>query len=676
VSAAPESARDAFSWRFTTPLYMGSALNPVNSSLIATALVPIAAAVHVPAGRIAVLVSALYLASSIAQPTAGKLAEVFGPRRVFLTGILIVLIGGIVGGAGQNLPTLIVSRVLIGIGTSAGYPSAMLLIRRRAEWAGLDKPPGGVLGGLQIAGTATAALGLPLGGLLVAAWGWRTTFLINVPVALVALALAAFWIPADPPAGEQRRIREVASRIDVAGIIGFGGAMTALLVFLMSLPRPVWPALGLAAVVGSALVWWELRADHPFIDVRLLASNLALTRTYLRFALITLCIYTVLYGITQWLEAGRGLSAEGAGLLLLPMTGAGPDLAAQPGARAAYRGRGVRARRLGGRAFPHRAQPHRTDHRHHRDLRDHPRDRSQRQSDRPVPASERQPGRNGLGSVPHLRLRRLHRVLRDHQHRLPCQRHRSRPAHHRDCDDRRERPGADHYSRRPPAPDPGPASGRYSQRAARPGQPGRRPSPGEHMTDTPIDPRRTALLLMDYQSGILSRLGDAADLLERAAQAIAVVRGRGGQIGYVRVAFEDADYEAIPAHSHFAPLLAAAGPAMHADSPATAVHARIAPEPGDIVVRKTRVGAFSTTDLDDQLRSRGITTLILAGLSTSGVLLSTVRDASDRDYRVLVLADASADPQPGVHEFLTERIFPRQAQVITTGDLETVLPVP
>jgi predicted MFS family arabinose efflux permease len=89
----------------------------------------------------------------------------------------------------------------------------------------------------------------------------------------------------------------------------------------MSLPRPVWPALGLAAVGGSALVFWELRADHPFIDVRLLASNLALTRTYLRFALITLCIYTVLYGITQWLEAGRGLSAEGAGLLLLPMTG-------------------------------------------------------------------------------------------------------------------------------------------------------------------------------------------------------------------------------------------------------------------------------------------------------------------------------------------------------------------
>ena len=66
--------KGAFSWRFTTPLFMGSALNPVNSSLIATALVPIAAAMHVSVGRIAVLVSALYLASSIAQPTAGKLS--------------------------------------------------------------------------------------------------------------------------------------------------------------------------------------------------------------------------------------------------------------------------------------------------------------------------------------------------------------------------------------------------------------------------------------------------------------------------------------------------------------------------------------------------------------------------------------------------------------------------
>jgi nicotinamidase-related amidase len=191
-----------------------------------------------------------------------------------------------------------------------------------------------------------------------------------------------------------------------------------------------------------------------------------------------------------------------------------------------------------------------------------------------------------------------------------------------------------------------------------------------------IDPQLTALLVMDYQAGILSRLGQPGPLLACAADAIAVVRGRGGQVGYVRVAFDDADYDAVPAHSHFAPLLAAAGPAMHRDSPATAVHDAVAPEPGDIAVRKTRVGAFSTTDLDQQLHDRGIINLILAGISTSGVVLSTVRDAADRDYRVFVLADACADPVPGVHDFLTEKIFPRQAHVITSAELKDLLSGP
>lgn len=192
------------------------------------------------------------------------------------------------------------------------------------------------------------------------------------------------------------------------------------------------------------------------------------------------------------------------------------------------------------------------------------------------------------------------------------------------------------------------------------------------MTAT-IDPKHAALLVMDYQTGILSRLGDPDVLLARAAAAIAVLRRAGAQIGYVRVAFTDADYDAVPATSTTAATVAASGAAFHSDSPATAVHDRVAPEAGDLVVRKTRVGAFSTTDLDEQLRGRGVDTLILAGISTSGVVLSTVRDAADRDYRVFVLADACADSQPDVHDFLTTRLFPRQAQVITVADLPGLL---
>jgi MFS family permease len=309
-----------FSWQFTTPLFIGSALNPVNSSLIATALVPIARSIGVPVGQTAALVSALYLATAIAQPTAGKAAEVLGPRRVFLVGIVLVGVGGLVGGFAQDLVTLLVSRVLIGLGTSCAYPTAMLLIRHRARDAGLDKPPGGVLGGLMISGLATASLGLPLGGVLVGVLGWRSVFFFNVPVALIALIATLAWVQPDGPLHRAPRFGDLAARLDLAGIAGFALAMTALLLFLFGLPAAHWYLLGISVALWAALVFWEFRARAPFLDIRMLASNKALTRTYLRFGLAMLCLYVVLYGITQWMEAVRGLSETEAGLITLPMT--------------------------------------------------------------------------------------------------------------------------------------------------------------------------------------------------------------------------------------------------------------------------------------------------------------------------------------------------------------------
>ncbi|WP_420310515.1 MFS transporter [Streptomyces sp. YS-B37] len=326
-------ARKPFAWTFTTPLYVGAGLNPVNSSIIATALVPIATELHVSVGSTAVLVSSLYLASAVAQPTAGKLAEVLGARRIFLAGIVLVLLGGIVGGLGRNLAMLTVARVLVGIGTSAAFPCAMVLIRRRAQDAGLDAPPGGVLGGIAIAGMATAAVGPPIGGLLVGAAGWRWAFLINIPVTLAALVMAVRWLPADPPLDRaDHGFRRVADRIDLAGIVGFAVSMTALVVFLMALPRIEWVTLAVFAAAALPTVWWELRKPAPFFDFRGLAANGALTRTYLRQALTLLGTYTVMYGVTQWMEAAHGLSSVAAGLLLLPM-GAVSALLSRPLAR-------------------------------------------------------------------------------------------------------------------------------------------------------------------------------------------------------------------------------------------------------------------------------------------------------------------------------------------------------
>ncbi|MGH7440124.1 MAG: cysteine hydrolase family protein [Polyangiaceae bacterium] len=99
-------------------------------------------------------------------------------------------------------------------------------------------------------------------------------------------------------------------------------------------------------------------------------------------------------------------------------------------------------------------------------------------------------------------------------------------------------------------------------------------------------------------------------------------------------------------------------------SPGTEVHPAVAPKAGDIVVTKHRVSAFAGTDLDMILRANGIETLVLGGIATSGVVLSTIRHAADADYRLVVVADCCADRDPEVHRVLTEKIFVRQATVV------------
>ncbi|MFJ1549525.1 cysteine hydrolase family protein [Streptomyces sp. NPDC088246] len=190
-----------------------------------------------------------------------------------------------------------------------------------------------------------------------------------------------------------------------------------------------------------------------------------------------------------------------------------------------------------------------------------------------------------------------------------------------------------------------------------------------------LDPAHTALLVMDYQPAILALLpegGDCEALLGRVEGAIADVRANGGTIAYVRVGFTEADWDAIPAtNKSFAPV--AQHRVMHQEDPAAAIHDRLAPQDGDIMVRKIRYGGMSTTDLDQQLRERGITTLVVSGISTSGVVLSTVIDAADRDYQLYVLSDGVADPDTEVHNVLLHQVFPSRAHIIDTAELRTLL---
>ncbi|MCI0148827.1 isochorismatase family protein [Paraburkholderia sediminicola] len=189
-----------------------------------------------------------------------------------------------------------------------------------------------------------------------------------------------------------------------------------------------------------------------------------------------------------------------------------------------------------------------------------------------------------------------------------------------------------------------------------------------------INPAKTALLVLDFQGTILGSLPDADPLVARVAGAIDAMRAAGGAVVYVRVAFTQEDLSDFPAHSSMGRRMNSLGEAVHVDAAATQVDARLAPRPGDIVVRKRRVGPFSTTDLEQQLRAKGIDTLLICGIHTSGCVLSCVREAHDLDYRTIVLADCCADPDLEVNDFLINKIFPKQSEVVNFSDIQNTFP--
>ena len=305
-----------FGFRFLLPIALGSCLNPINSTMIATALVPIANEFHAGVAQTGWLIAGLYLCCAVAQPTLGRLADLLGARRVYLASLVLVMLAGIAGRVAPSLGWLVGVRVLLGIGTSGAYPSAMRLFRERADATG-SPPPRTAMGLLSLMGVATAAVGPVLGGVLTAAFGWHAIFTVNVPLALVTLLLVLAWIPADPP---RRARRSLWRELDLPGMALFSGALLALMVFLLDIEHPRWIALPVAGVCGALLVWHSLRRQDPFIDLRMLANHVPLSVTYLRTAIAFTTVYCIFYGFAQWVEGAGGYSPAQAGIATVPLS--------------------------------------------------------------------------------------------------------------------------------------------------------------------------------------------------------------------------------------------------------------------------------------------------------------------------------------------------------------------
>ncbi|WP_202238502.1 MFS transporter [Actinacidiphila reveromycinica] len=298
-------------------MVLGSVLNPVNSTIIAVALVPIGKAFGAPPSQTAWLVSALYLATALGQPIVGRLIDIFGPRRLFLLSTSLVGVAGVIGTLAPDLGVLIAARVVLGFGTCAGYPAAMALLRSEAARTGQDSPAG-VLTMLAVANQTIAVIGPLLGGVLIGLGGWRVTFALNVPLSVLAVGLGVLRLPKQEGERPGAR-RELATRIDLPGMGLFAAMLFSLLLFLMNLHLANWYLPLITLVAGTAFAVRELRAPTPFIDLRVLGGNTPLLATYGRSLVAYVVSYAFLYGFTQWTEEGYGLSPFHAGLVQIPM---------------------------------------------------------------------------------------------------------------------------------------------------------------------------------------------------------------------------------------------------------------------------------------------------------------------------------------------------------------------
>ena len=178
-----------------------------------------------------------------------------------------------------------------------------------------------------------------------------------------------------------------------------------------------------------------------------------------------------------------------------------------------------------------------------------------------------------------------------------------------------------------------------------------------------MENNRTALLVLDMQEAMLSRLQNSEELINNAAKAIDFARNKNIPVIYAVVGFRKGFPEVSPKNKNFAKI-----PDQLSNVPQEVfmkINDRLAPKNDEPVVNKKRFSAFAGSDLDIILRSQDIKHLVLSGISTSGVILSTAVEAMDKDFQMTILSDACADPTPEVHDFLMDKILPRYAEIST-----------
>ncbi|MBE4717320.1 MFS transporter [Pseudarthrobacter sp. AB1] len=298
-------------------LSLGTALNPLNSSMIAVALVVLREDFALDVATVTWVITSFYLASAAGQPLMGRLADRFGPRRLFTFGMALVAVTCALAPFAPNFALVCVARALMAVGTATAHPSAVVMVTELSRLAKL--PSTRPLGRIQMANTSAAAVGPVVGGLLVSLLGWQALFAVNVPLALLALIVVHRVAPADS-GRETGKLSALIRDSDIPGILAFvASLLLAMMALLNVMPGYRWWLLGAATVIAGLFAWRELRFRPPFLDLRLLGRNRPLLLVYLVFVVFSGVYYFAFFGLPQLLQEAGHYDAGLVGLLMFPL---------------------------------------------------------------------------------------------------------------------------------------------------------------------------------------------------------------------------------------------------------------------------------------------------------------------------------------------------------------------
>ena len=291
----------------------GVVLAPLNSTMLAVVLSPVGEDFGVSTGSAAWLIAAYLIVVAVGQPISGRLGDLLGRRRLFIVGLVYFGIASALAMVSWNFPSLVFFRVQQALGVALLAPNGIAALRSYLP----QEIRGRAFGSLGAVIAIGAGLGPPLGGVLMNTLGWRALFAVNLPLIIVALALALRYFPHIP--GERTR-----SSFDIMGMLALAGSLFALMVAATTLGKegpsdPVFVTTALLALaLGSLFLWWEGRHPSPIISLTMFRRRAYAAGTANIF-LSTLGLYTILILVPLFLQDFQGNSPSRSGLTLLAL---------------------------------------------------------------------------------------------------------------------------------------------------------------------------------------------------------------------------------------------------------------------------------------------------------------------------------------------------------------------